>query len=108
MYAPGAILGCAQESGTYKGCIRRYDMILTDDFVVLSDQEDFVGAVPPCPSYSSESHQRSYHGKAAAPGAILASVAQSLGWNSEIWNFTLNAADLTFAVKPLGDNKIEF
>ena len=108
VYAPGAILGCAQEAGTYKGCIRRYDMILTDDFMVLSDQEDIVNAMPPCPSYSTENHQQAYHGKAAAQGATLASVAKSLGWDNSIWNFASNGSGLGFTIKQLGDNKIEF
>ena len=108
VYAPGAVLGCAQANGTYKGCIRRYDMVLTDDFMVLSDQEDFVNAMPPCPSYSTETHQQAYHGKAAAPGATLASVAQSLGWDSSVWNFASQGSSLGFTIKQLGDNKIEF
>ena len=116
VYAPGAVLGCAQETGTYSGCIRRYDMVLVDEWISLYDQPDYVNAMPATPSYAVgwqsdygiPSTQQAYHGKAAAPGATLASVAQSLGWDSEIWNFTLYAADLTFAVKPLGDNKIEF
>ena len=108
VYAPGAILGCAQENGIYKGCIRRYDMILTDDFMVLSDQEDIINGVPPCPSYSTETHQQAYHGKAAAPGATLAEVAKSLGWDSSIWNFASGGSSLGYTIKQLGDNKIEF
>lgn len=108
VYAPGAILGCAQENGTYKGCVRRYDMILTDDFMTLSDQEDIVNAMPPLPSYSTDTHQQSYHGKAAAPGATLASVAKSLGWDESIWNFASNGSGLGYTIKQLGDNKIEF
>ena len=29
-----------------------------------------------------------YHGKAAASGATLTQVAQSLGWSASIWNFS--------------------
>ena len=83
-------------------------MVLTEDFMVLSDQEDFVNAMPPCPSYSTETHQQAYHGKAAAPGATLASVAQSLGWDSSVWNFASQGSSLGFTIKQLGDNKIEF
>lgn len=108
VYAPGAILGCAQEAGTYSGCWRRYDMILTDDFMVLSDQEDFVNAMPTLPSYSTLTHQQAYHGKAAPKEATIASLAQSLGWNPEVWNFASEGSSLGFTIKQLGDNKIEF
>ena len=108
LYAPGGVLGCAQEVGTYSGCIRRYDMVLVDEWVSLYDQPDYVNAMPPLPSYSTATHQQSYHGKAAAPGATIASVAQSLGWDSTIWNFASDGSGLGFTIKQLGDNKIEF
>ena len=108
VYAPGAILGCAQAAGTYKDCIRRYDMVLADDFMTVVDHENIENATPPVPSYSKETHQLAYHGKAAAPGATLVSVAKSLGWDSSIWNFASGSSSLGFTIKPLGDNKIEF
>lgn len=108
VYAPGAILGCAQQAGTYSGCWRRYDMLLTDDFMVLCDQEDFINAMPSHPAYSTETHQQAYHGKAAPKEATIASLAQSLGWNPEVWNFASEGSSLGFTIKQLGDNKIEF
>lgn len=108
LYAPGAILGCAQAAGTYSGCWRRYDMVLVDEWISLYDQPDYVNATPPLPSYSIESHQQAYHGKAAAPDATIASVAQSLGWDSSVWDFTSGGSSLGFTIKQLGDNKIEF
>ena len=107
VYACGAILGCAQEKGTYAQCIRRYDMVFTDDFITLEDQEDFVDAMPPLPSYSTASHQQFYHGKAAAPDATLASVAKSLGWDESVWDFSSSSA-MGITIKQLGDNKVEF
>ena len=107
VYACGAILGCAQEKGTYAQCIRRYDMVFTDDFITLEDQEDFVDAMPPLPSYSTASHQQFYHGKAAAPDATLASVAKSLGWDESIWDFS-SSSSMGITIKQLGDNKVEF
>lgn len=108
VYAPGAILGCAQEKGTYSGCWRRYDMILLDDFTKLYDQEDFVNAMPPLPSYSNQTHQQSYHGKAAPAGTTLAQLAKTLGWDETVWNFASEGATLGLNIKKLGDNKIEF
>ncbi len=107
VYASGAILGCAQEAGTYKGCYRRYDMVYADDFLTLVDHEDCVNTCPPLPSYSTATHQQAYHGKAAAPNATLASVAKSLGWDESVWDFS-SSSDLGLSIKSLGDNKIEF
>ena len=105
VYASGAILGCAQEKGTYKGCIRRADMVYVDDFLTLVDHEDCENACPPLPSYATATHQQAYHGKAAAAGASLASVAKSLGWDESVWDFS---SDSGLSIKGLGDNKIEF
>lgn len=105
VYASGAILGCAQEKGTYKGCIRRADMVYVDDFLTLVDHEDCENACPPLPSYATATHQQAYHGKAAAAGASLASVAKSLGWDESVWDFSSGSG---LSIKGLGDNKIEF
>ena len=107
VYACGAILGCAQEKGTYSQCIRRYDMVFTDDFLTLVDHDDFVNAMPPLPSYSTATHQQAYHGKAAAPDATLASVAKSLGWDESVWDFS-SSSSMGITIKQLGDNKVEF
>ena len=107
VYASGAILGCAQEKGTYKGCIRRYDMVYTDDFLTLVDHEDCENACPPLPSYSTATHQQAYHGKAAAADATLASVAKSLGWDESVWDFS-SSSEMGISIKQLGDNKVEF
>lgn len=87
-YAPGAIAGCAQQAGTYANCWRRADMTLTDPFVSLWDQPDYVNAMPPLPSYSSATHQQSYHGKAAPADATVSSVARELGWDETIWDLS--------------------
>lgn len=108
VYAPGGVLGCAQEAGTYSGCWRRYDMDLVDEWISLYDQPDYINAMPPLPSYSTATHQQAYHGKAAAAGSTIASVAQSLGWDSNIWNFAAADSAFGFTIKVLGDNKIEF
>ena len=83
-------------------------MVLVDEWISLYDQPDYVNAMPPLPSYSTATHQQAYHGKAAAPGANLASVAEGLGWDSTIWNFASDGSGLGFTIKQLGDNKIEF
>jgi hypothetical protein len=107
VYACGAVLGCAQEKGTYAQCFRRYDMVFTDDFLTLVDHEDFVDAMPPLPSYSTATHQQAYHGKAAAADATVASVAKSLGWDESVWDFS-SSSETGISIKQLGNNKVEF
>lgn len=88
VYAPGAIAGCAQANGTYEKCWRRADMTLTDPFVTLWDQPDYVNAMPPLPGYSTETHQQAYHGKAAAADATISSVAKTIGWDETVWDLS--------------------
>ena len=90
LYAPGAIAGCAQEKGTYANCWRRADMTFTDPYITLWDQPDYVDAMPPLPDYSTLTHQCAYHGKAAAAGATLSSVAKSIGWDETVWDLSGN------------------
>ena len=88
LYAPGAIAGCVQGNGTYEKCWRRADMTFVDPFMTLSDQDDIVGGVPPVSSYSSESTQSAYHGKAAAADATISSVAKNIGWDETVWDLS--------------------
>ena len=88
VYAPGAIAGCVQGSGTYEKCWRRPDMNFVDAFMVLSDQDDIVGGVPPAASYNSTTTQSAYHGKAAAAGSTISSVAKTIGWDETVWDLS--------------------
>ena len=55
--------------------------------MVPYDQEN---ASPSSPLYIAVAgpYNFPYHGKAAAAGATLSSVAKGLGWPSEIWDFS--------------------
>ena len=88
VYAPGAIAGCVQGSGTYEKCWRRPDMNFVDEFMTLSDQDDIVDGVPPVSSYLSTNTQSAYHGKAAAAGSTISSVAKTIGWDETIWDLS--------------------
>ena len=91
-WAPGAIVGSVTKAkGKYADCYRRADMVLTDlaeNGMTLFDQENVEGALPAAPSYSEATTQRAYHGKAAAAGATISSVAKQLGWDETIWDLS--------------------
>ena len=64
-------------------------MVFEDVVMALTDHEDVVNGLPLYPSYTTnDNNQRAYHGKAAAADATISSVAQSLGWSSDIWDFS--------------------
>lgn len=89
-WAPGAFVGAITKDGTYADCYRRADMVLTDveNGMTLFDQENVTNGMPTAPSYSAETTQRAYHGKAAAADATCSSVAKSLGWDETIWDLS--------------------
>lgn len=91
-WSPGAIVGCANGNGKFADCIRRSDMVLDDDWMTLVDQDNITSGTPPLPSYTSsfadkdKYTQAAYHGKAAAAGSTISSVAKTLGWDETVWN----------------------
>ena len=89
-WAPGAVVGAASVAGNYSGCYRRADMNFIDaaGAMVLVDQEDVANGFPASPSYSEETTQAAYHGKAAAADATASSVAKSIGWDESIWDLS--------------------
>lgn len=88
----GAIIGSAhvQGVGTYKNCWRRADMELVDVAMKLIDHEDIIDGRPPYPDYDEKKDdtQNAYHGKAAAAGATLSSVAKAAGWDETVWDLS--------------------
>lgn len=90
-WACGAIIGAAhsQGVGTYKNCWRRADMVLNDIAMKLVDHEDVINGRPAFPEYAPEdATQNAYHGKAAAAGATLSSVAKAAGWDETVWDLS--------------------
>ena len=108
-YSSGAVMGSIKGSITLTDCYRRADMIFTDPFLpYLCDHENVTNSLPPLPEGDTDVNHYWYNGKAAAADATLASLAQSLGWDPAIWNFSSESSAVGFAIKQLGDNKIEF
>lgn len=87
----GMIVGYTGTKNTLKNCWRKPTATLTANYCSdVYDQEDadattplVINAVP-----SKYTHIYPYHGKAAEASATASSLAQSLGWNADIWDFS--------------------
>lgn len=87
----GIIVGYTGTKNTLKNCWRKSTATLTAKYCSeLYEQEDadattplVINAVPPKYTYIYP-----YHGKAAEASATASSLAQSLGWSTDIWDFS--------------------
>lgn len=87
----GIIVGYTGTKNTLKNCWRKPTATLTANYCSeVYDQEDadattplVINAVPPKYTYIYP-----YHGKAAETTATASSLAQSLGWSTDIWDFS--------------------
>lgn len=87
----GMIVGYTGTKNTLKNCWRKPTATLTANYCSdVYDQEDadattplVISAVP-----SKYTYIYPYHGKAAEASATATSLAQSLGWNADIWDFS--------------------
>lgn len=85
------IVGYTGTKNTLKNCWRKPTATLTAKYCSeVYDQEDadattplVINAVP-----SKYTYIYPYHGKAAEVSATATSLAQSLGWNADIWDFS--------------------
>ncbi len=87
----GIIVGYTGTKNTLKNCWRKPTATLTAKYCSeVYDQEDadattplVINAVPPKYTYIYP-----YHGKAAEASATASSLAQSLGWSADVWDFS--------------------
>lgn len=87
----GMIVGYTGTKNTLKNCWRKPTATLTAKYCSeVYDQEDadattplVINAVP-----SKYTYIYPYHGKAAEASATATSLAQSFGWNADIWDFS--------------------
>ena len=87
----GMIVGYTGTKNTLKKCWRKPTATLTAKYCSeVYDQEDadattplVINAVP-----SKYTYIYPYHGKAAEASATASSLAQSLGWNADVWNLS--------------------
>lgn len=91
-YSGGAFVGCTSRPNTLKNCWRKNDMVFEyykdATLNVLFDHPDSSPQAPLTQTVSTAKWFSPYHGKAASADATVSSVAQSLGWSAEIWDFS--------------------
>lgn len=79
----GAVIGASALQNTLEDCWRKSDM---NTGFTPTDQNN---ASPEAPLTT-----RAYHGKATAADATVSSIAQTLGWSADIWDFTTDLPTL--------------
>lgn len=87
----GIIVGYTGTKNTLKNCWRKSTATLTAKYCSeVYDQEDADATTPlvVAPVPSTYTYIYPYHGKAAEASATASSLAQSLGWNADIWDFS--------------------
>ena len=98
-YSSGAIVAFGASHNTYKDCYRKADLDFLDyaDVIELYDQENSSPENELKYTTFTEKYEEEdkpwlynfpYHGKAAAAGATLTQVAQTIGWSADIWDFS--------------------
>nr|MCR5002751.1 hypothetical protein [Bacteroidales bacterium] len=92
-YSSGAVVGGTAVKNTLKGCVRKPGMTFTDcpkntelGTYGFFDQEDADATTPLVKGAGT--YAFAYHGKVAADGKTLSQVAEALGWDNTIWDFT--------------------
>ena len=87
----GIIVGYTGTKNTLKNCWRKPTATLTAKYCSeVYDQEDADATTPlvVAPVPSTYTYIYPYHGKAAETTATASSLAQSLGWSADIWDFS--------------------
>ena len=87
----GIIVGYTGTKNTLKNCWRKSTATLTAKYCSeLYDQEDADATTPlvVAPVPSTYTYIYPYHGKAAEASVTASSLAQSLGWSADIWDFS--------------------
>lgn len=95
-YSCGAIIGYTAIKNTLRGCLRNPAMVYDSniffdysDAFSLYDMPDCAPETPLSPiPVDGANNNYPYHGKAAAEGMTLTQAAQSLGWSTDIWDFS--------------------
>ena len=82
----GAIIGSAGLKNTLTNNMRNPAMTFKDHNESVYDQDNTNDSKPLDAQHYTKHF--AYHGKAAAADATLSSVAQSLGWSADVWDFS--------------------
>lgn len=92
----GAIVGGTVKNNTLEDCYRNPALTITafaNDFDKLYDQENANPSTALVWNYTGDYHCP-YHGKAAAAGSTVSSVAKTLGWDESIWDLSKDVPTL--------------
>lgn len=91
-YSNGAIIGSTAIKNYLVDCYRKYNFNLVENpknQELGYDMPDQENANPDTPLVKGNgTYNYGYYGKSAAENATLTSVAQALGWSTDIWDFT--------------------
>lgn len=93
----GIIIGYTGTKNTLKNCWRKPTATLTAKYCSeVYDQEDADATTPlvVAPVPSTYTYIYPYHGKAAEASATASSLAQSLGWSTDVWDFSGSEPEL--------------
>lgn len=85
----GAVVGYTSVRNYLTDCLRKPNLDFVEGWLgnVPYDQENASPATPLVEA-QVQANNYPYHGKAAASGATLSAAAQSLGWSTEVWDFS--------------------
>lgn len=91
-YSSGAITGYTSQKSFLSDCYRKADLDFTECLSqasnVLYDQPNASPGAPLVKASDTGTYNYPYHGKKADAGATLTSVARSLGWSADVWDFS--------------------
>ena len=97
-YSGGAVVGCSSRPNTLRNCWRNASMVFDyysdASLDVLFDHADSSPSIPLTQPSGAAKWYSPYHGKAAAEGASLSTVAKAAGWSADVWDFSADIPTL--------------
>jgi hypothetical protein len=97
-YSGGAVVGCSSRPNTLRNCWRNASMVFDyysdASLDVLFDHADSSPSAPLTQPSGAAKWYSPYHGKAAAEGASLSTVAKAAGWSADVWDFSADIPTL--------------
>lgn len=91
-YSSGAITGYTSVKSFLTNCYRRPDLSFTEcktqALNVLYDQPNASPGSPLMKADGTGTYNFPYHGRAAAAGSTVSSLAKELGWSESVWDFS--------------------
>lgn len=107
-YSSGAITGYTSTKSYLTNCIRKPDLIFkecaTQAANVLYDMPNATPGAPLVKADGTGTYNYPYHGRAAAAGSTVSSVAKQLGWSESVWDFSAALPVLKTAAATPGGN----